>query len=352
MNLRVGDWVRVRSEEEIRRTLDESGCLDGLPFMPQMLQSCGQRFRVSKRAHKMCDPSGGPLPRRMQEAVFLEELRCDGDAYGGCEMQCRIIWKEAWLERIDESSESDVEKATRHHRNNDGGALEELVSRNSKRRSTSANGEPTWEYRCQATRIPAATTPLARLDFVQYVEDLRYGNATVREVVRAICLEVFEQSAVLGIGLGSFMRWSWDRLHGLVNGPPYPYRRGRLPNGSRTPTANLGLAPGDLVRIKTYEEIRNTITEDLSNRGLTFSAEMVPYCGQTMQVSKRLTRVINEKTGHLIELKNPCLVLDGAVCTGLYARPFMCPRGLPPYWREIWLERVEQARSSEVQARP
>ena len=53
--LRAGDWVEVRSKEEILRTLDATGRLDGLPFMPQMFQYCGQRFKVFKRAHKTCD---------------------------------------------------------------------------------------------------------------------------------------------------------------------------------------------------------------------------------------------------------------------------------------------------------
>ena len=55
MKLRAGDWVEVRSKEEILRSLDKNGRLEGLPFMPQMFQYCGKRFRVFKRAHKTCD---------------------------------------------------------------------------------------------------------------------------------------------------------------------------------------------------------------------------------------------------------------------------------------------------------
>src|SRR5262249_35222364 len=55
LNLRAGDLVEVRSEPEILATLDAEGRLDGLPFMPEMLQYCGQRFRVFKSAHKTCD---------------------------------------------------------------------------------------------------------------------------------------------------------------------------------------------------------------------------------------------------------------------------------------------------------
>ncbi len=50
LDLRAGDLVEVRSEDEILRTLDSRGTLDSLPFMPEMLPFCGKRFRVSKRA--------------------------------------------------------------------------------------------------------------------------------------------------------------------------------------------------------------------------------------------------------------------------------------------------------------
>ena len=53
--LRAGDLVRVRTEEEILRTLDADGRLEGVPFMPEMLRFCGREFRVRARAHKVCD---------------------------------------------------------------------------------------------------------------------------------------------------------------------------------------------------------------------------------------------------------------------------------------------------------
>jgi hypothetical protein len=68
---------------------------------------------------------------------------------------------------------------------------------------------------------------------------------------------------------------------------------------------------------------------------------MIPYCGKTFRVTQRVRKIINEKTGQLVELKNSCLVLDGADCHGRYSRPLNCPRACPPYWREIWLERVD-----------
>src|SRR5271169_70739 len=99
MQYHAGEWVEVRSKEEILRTLDSNGRLEGLPFMPQMFQYCGQRLRVYKRAHKTCDTVETYTGRRMVGTVHLDGIRCDGAAYGECEAACLIFWKDAWLRR-------------------------------------------------------------------------------------------------------------------------------------------------------------------------------------------------------------------------------------------------------------
>src|SRR5687767_15131427 len=100
--LQPGDIVEVRSAAEILATLDESGALDAMPFMPEMIQYSGERFAVSRRVEKICDTvSGGPPgSRRMHDTVLLDDLRCDGSGHGGCQAGCRIYWKEAWLRRV------------------------------------------------------------------------------------------------------------------------------------------------------------------------------------------------------------------------------------------------------------
>src|SRR4030095_8534440 len=96
--LKVGDWVKVRSKEEILGTLDAKGQLDGMIFMPEMFQYCGQKFQVYKRAHKTCDYST-PYPyrtRRLEDTVHLN-TRCDGHAHDNCEAGCLLYWKTQWL---------------------------------------------------------------------------------------------------------------------------------------------------------------------------------------------------------------------------------------------------------------
>ena len=53
-DLMPGDLVEVSSAAEILSTLDATGTLGKLPFMPEMLAFCGREFRVSRRAFKTC----------------------------------------------------------------------------------------------------------------------------------------------------------------------------------------------------------------------------------------------------------------------------------------------------------
>jgi hypothetical protein len=108
-----------------------------------------------------------------------------------------------------------------------------------------------------------------------------------------------------------------------------------------TPVATLDLQPGELVRIKPKEEIIATLNEDLLNRGMGFEEEMARHCGQTARVQSRVDRVIDEKTGRMLTMKTPCIVLADLVCAGVYN--LNCPREFLPFWREIWLERVEES---------
>jgi hypothetical protein len=70
--------------------------------MPEMLQFCGQRYTVTKRASKLCDTITWSGMRRMEDAVHLTGVRCDGSGHGGCQAGCLVYWKEAWLKRVDD----------------------------------------------------------------------------------------------------------------------------------------------------------------------------------------------------------------------------------------------------------
>jgi len=348
---KVGEWVEVCSKEEILNTLDGAGCFDAMPFMPEMFAFCGKRFQVYKRAHKTCDTVFPVRGRRVAKAVHLE-TRCDGSAHGGCQAGCLLFWKEEWLQRLGESSDGSNSAPQRSlkralPRSGAAGCTEQNVWMATLKAANCA--EPV--YVCQATQLPYATTELNWWDIRQYIEDYRSGNVTLWRILCGVCYFFYYAISKAGIGLGRPMRWLYDRLYPVWRGAPFPRRRGTIQPGQPTPTETLDLQPGELVRIKPYKEILSTLNTQNRNRGLYFDAEEVPYCGGTYRVLKRVTKIIHEKTGKLLEMKTPCIVLDSVTCDSRYSEcRLFCPRGIYSYWREIWLERVSPQCTSNFAA--
>jgi hypothetical protein len=329
LDLRAGDFAEVRSREEILATLDRDARLDALPFMPEMFQYCGKRYRVFKRADKTCDTISNSGTRRLFHTVHLEGLRCDGQAHGGCQAFCLLFWKEAWLRRVPSLSDA-VPGAT---------PLSEPISSASSvlpaerctedavlaatRAHPGASAPSEERFSCQATELLRATSPLAWWDIRQYARDVRSRNIRLRDLLRGVALGIFN---------------SIQRRRG---GTTYPYiRKG---TNLKTPSAILNLRPGELVRVRPLQEIEQTLNRRRCNRGLLFDVEEVRYCGNTFRVLARAERIIDEKTGAMLSLSNDCIILEGATCVGdLSVGPnrLFCPRSIYPFWREIWLERV------------
>jgi hypothetical protein len=340
-NLCVGDWVEVRSKDEILRTLDRNGQLDGMPFMPEMLAFCGKRFQVYKRAHKTCDTVFPVRGRRVDNAVHLD-TRCDGSSHGGCQAGCLIFWKEAWLRPVSESSHK-KEVISKQSLDSNGS---DAVSVCTEADILAGTHAPTREgsppvYICQATKLPSATSNLEWWEVGQYVEDYRSGNATLWQIVSGAIYFLYLWLSRAGFGLGRPMRWFYDGFYFVWRGAPFPRKSGRIPEGQPTPVEALNIQPGELVRVKAHDEILKTINSVNRNRGLYFDAEEVPYCGGTYRVLRRVHKIINERTGHMLEMKTPCIVLDSVICRSRYSEcRLLCPRSIYAYWREIWLERV------------
>jgi hypothetical protein len=347
MKLKAGDWVEVRSREEILGTLDHKGCMEELPFMPQMFQYCGQRFTVYKRAHKTCDTVNGTGGRRLPDAVHLE-LRCDGEAYGGCQAACLVFWKNAWLKPLSktagktEPSWKGDESLRESQRVEPHRCTENDVWKGTHAADQAAGEEK--RYICQATQLPYFTTLLPWWNLRQYLEDITSGNVTVSRALRGMIYANYYNLSRAGIGLGRPLRWLYDKFQSLWGGIPYPRKWGTIPAGQPTPTCSLNLQPGDFVRVKSYREILATLDRAGKNRGLSFDAELVPYCGGSYRVRTRVCRFINEKTGKMVELKNDTIILENVWCQARYSDCRMfCPRSIYSWWREVWLERITES---------
>ena len=312
--LRPGDVVEVKPPAEILSTLDGGDALENMPFMPEMLRHTGRRYTVSRRVDKICDTVAATGSRRLDSTVYLDDLRCDGSAHGGCQAGCKLYWKEDWLRRVDAEAETAevIEESSP--------ALEALAEAGTR---TTREGETEEVWRCQATEALRASEHLRVFwDPEQYWREFRNGN--------------FGRVRFIGLMVRAFVMEVAHRL-GLLKALPL-----HGPEPESPPTETLDLQPGELVQVRSPAEIQATLDDKGFNRGLSFDREMLPYCGQTLRVKQRVNRLIDEKTGRMLRIPKDCIILEGSVCSGECSTGrWFCPREVYPYWREAWLRRVE-----------
>ena len=299
--------VEVRSLPEILATLDERGCLDGMPFMPEMAVYCGHRFPVHRRVDKVWEYAHGTGMRRVRDAVLLKTLRCDGHSHGGCQAACQLIWKEAWLR----PPGAHVSKASGAGHRVDLDACTQV----------SVDGER--RYVCQMTEIIRASTQLSPRDSSHYWRDLRGGNARLAPLLVVLSIRVF------------------NGMHWRLGGAPWPVLKPL--DSDSSPHQELGLQPGQLVRVKSKHAIELTLNRKLRNRGLSFGGDMLFCCGGSYRVAARVDRIVDERTGELLVFKTPSITLEGANAMG---ELLLTPQNEFFFWREIWLEPQPPARGA------
>jgi hypothetical protein len=355
----AGDWVEVRSREEILATLDEHGRVDGMLFMPEMLSYCGKTLPVFKRAHKTCDTIRYSGARTLERTVHLES-RCDGSSHGGCEAACLLYWNEAWLKPAAAPRANTPSPAPALLRSR-GCSMQQLMA------ATQQGHDPEKgpRYACQATELLQASKPLSPWDPRQYIEDYRCGNVKVVTLLSGalyrVTVYVTRRAERLGryFGFGDRLAKAvmacYDGLQRLLpNGIPFPRRKGLIPQGLPTPQLAIGeLRPGSRVRVKSYREILETLDSNNKTRGLYFDAEHVPYCGKEFPVRSLVNQIIDERTGYMLRFKSPSIILENVVCQGTYSDNRMfCPRAIYPYWRPVWLKPVERTEGEKNLAAP
>jgi hypothetical protein len=329
--LKTGDWVEIRSAAEILASLDGDATVARLPFMPEMLRYCGQRFQVSSVAHKTCDTVSQTGGRAVPDTVHLADLRCDGAAHGGCQAACLLYWKSAWLRPVAGPGAGNAPGAS------------PVVPIQARERlaaaATRGQGDRGPVWRCQATTLLEWTRPLPWWDLRQYVRDVTTGNVPLATAAKTLFLGVLWHLRRVGVGYRLAVALH-DRCHEWLFGRPTPFGQGRIPRGEPTPDVRLGLRPGERVRLRSQAEVLATVNTGNRNRGLSWDPEMAAWAGRDYVVEARVERIINEKTGEMMEFGNPCIRLAGVFCQGYYSRNRrLCPRRITPYFREAWLER-------------
>jgi hypothetical protein len=303
-SLRGGDLVEVKTADEILRTLDAAGALDHLPFMPEMLEFCGQSFRVSRRGLTVCIYApGSPLGFNTDDVVTLEGIRCSGAAHDGCQKSCLIFWREAWLRKVEHT-------AVQSHID-----LQSIEQLRARLKVSIGLGS----YYCQASELKRATHSLSGRERIErYLDGLRAGNFSAAQMAR------------------STVTWLFWRIRRRFLGI---HPRG---NSGLTPIESLNLQPGEWVEVKSLRSIMETLNKRGYNRGLWFSPDMRLMCGRRLRVRARLDDIIEDGTGKRRRLRNT-VSLEGSTCGCRYMGFGMdgCSRCELTYWREIWLRRLD-----------
>jgi len=294
-NLKTGDVVQVRSENEILATLNGRGELEGLSFSEGMRKYCGKRFRVLKQVNKIIVEGVGM--RRMNKTVILEKAICDGEAFNACRRTCHFLWKEKWLIKM--GKKSGYNQST------------DIQSGAEKTYLSSASLSV-----CQALNLLEATSPFHPRDLHLYLSDIKSGAYSPIESFRVL----------LRVASAMFKGF-------LVR----PRPEVKVEPGT-TPTISLNLQPGELVEIKSKDEILATLDQNFKNRGLEFTAEMSKYCGKRYRVLRRLDKMYVEEAGIMRQITNTVL-LDGVTCDG--TEHAGCLRNCYCFCREIWVRRVQ-----------
>ncbi len=146
--------------------------------------------------------------------------------------------------------------------------------------------------------------------------------------------------------LRSYLVWHLENLglwKGLKVACLSPWRRGKrllYEENQGSPAVSqetLNLQPGELVEVRSVEEILATLDHHRRHKGLLWMTGMEKYCGRRYRVYRRVQRITLESNGELRNMKDTVL-LDGVLCDG---REFGgCDRCCFHFWREAWLRRI------------
>ncbi|ABA88777.1 hypothetical protein Pcar_1532 [Syntrophotalea carbinolica DSM 2380] len=105
---------------------------------------------------------------------------------------------------------------------------------------------------------------------------------------------------------------------------------------------SLDLKAGDIVRVRSKEQIRQTLDENGRLGGCAFLDEMWQYCGGEYAVVKKMEHFFDEASVKMRKSRD-LVLLDGIHCSGQGIPIFKhaCDRYCLLFWKEAWLEKVE-----------
>ena len=102
---------------------------------------------------------------------------------------------------------------------------------------------------------------------------------------------------------------------------------------------SIVLKKGDTVRVKSVEQIQETLDSWNELKGCQFMDAMKEYCGTTQRVFQTIERFVDERDYRVKKAKG-IVILEKLFCYGTpkYGR---CDRACFYFWRNEWLEKIQ-----------
>lgn len=95
---------------------------------------------------------------------------------------------------------------------------------------------------------------------------------------------------------------------------------------------------GEVVKVRSWEEIQGTLDTFKELKGCAFLAEMLQYCGTTQRVLQVMERFLDERDYKVKKVRG-VILLENVICRGtpVFGR---CDRCCHLFWRVEWLEKA------------
>jgi len=100
--------------------------------------------------------------------------------------------------------------------------------------------------------------------------------------------------------------------------------------------------PGDIVKVRSKDEIRSTLDEHEKYMGCFFIDEMYEHCNKAYHILKNVDYFYDEARQKICRCRD-MVILEGVVCSGrqrLYTES--CDRSCFFFWHKDWLEKQPQ----------
>lgn len=101
------------------------------------------------------------------------------------------------------------------------------------------------------------------------------------------------------------------------------------------------IVPGDMIKVRSEEEIRSVLNDWGGYKGCIFTPEMYGHCNKTYRVFKKIDYFYDEVKQKMCKCKD-IFLLEGILCGGQRKMfPSNCDRNCFLFWHSAWLQKLE-----------